>query len=331
MMRIWASEAGKACRALVAAVGVLVCVSYAGCQRHTEARHYVIGYVDPNPEEKEGAPGFLRNMEGHGYIEGKNVTYIKVQSKDKQVIEQALRDMAARRVDLILTMSTPPVKMARELTRGTNISIVFIMYDAVGAGIVKSLVDHDVNITGVQLQGSTPKALEWLSAISPRARHLFVPVTFDTGAAKQSLEKLKQSCDEARFKLTVAEVKTVEELHAALSTMPGDIDAVFMLHSWLVGSHVEDVIREANKRRIPVISAGHVDYRNGLVMSYAPTDDSAGSQAARLAHKILHGTSPAYLPIENADVFLGINLKAARDAYLEVPEDVVRRADYIVR
>jgi putative ABC transport system substrate-binding protein len=310
---------------------VLVFMTHTGCERRTEARKYVIGYIDPNPEEKEGAPGFLRNMPKHGYIEGENVTYIKVQTKDKQSIENALRDMVAKRVDLIFIMSTPPVKMARDLTRGTNIPVVFIMYDSVGAGIVKSHVEHDSNITGVQLQGSTPKTLEWLKAISPDARHIFVPVAFDTGAAKQSLEKLKESCGNAGFKLSVAEVKTVEELRSALSSIPKDTDAVFMLHSWLVGSHSGEVVEEANRRNIPVISAGHVDYQHGLVMSYAPTDDSAGSQAARLAHKILQGTSPAHLPIENAEVFLGINLRTARSAGIEIPEEVLRRADSIIR
>ncbi len=302
-----------------------------GCARRPEAREYVIGYIDPNPEEKEGAPGFLRNMPKYGYIEGKNTTYIKIQTKDKQAIEKGLREMVARHVDLILTMSTPPIKMAVELTRGTKIPVVFIMYDAIGSGIIKSFADHPANITGVQLQGSTPKALEWLSAISPQARHIFVPVCFDTAAAKQSLEKLKESCAKAGFTLTVGEVKTVEELHSALASMPKDTNAVFMLHSWLVGSHAGEVIEEANKRHIPVVSAGHVDYQHGLVMSYGPSDETIGAQAARLAHKILQGTSPAYLPVENAEVFLGINLRSARSAGLEIPEEVLRRADVVIR
>lgn len=292
---------------------------------------YVIGYIDPNPEEKEGAAGFLRNMPKHGYIEGKNVTYIKCESKDKKVIENAIRDMVAKRVDLIFIMSTPPMKMALELAQGTDIPIVFVLYDAVEAGIIKSLTDHDKNITGVQIQGSTSKALEWLSAMSPKARHIFVPVCFDTGAAKASLEKLRQGCEQFAFRLTVAEVKTVEELQAALSSMPKDVDAVFMLHSWLTGSHVGEVIEAANKRHIPVISAGHVDYQHGLVMSYAPTDDSSGSQVAHLVHKVLQGTPPGHMPVENAEVFLGINLRTARSAGIEIPESVLRRADYIIR
>jgi putative ABC transport system substrate-binding protein len=145
------------------------------------------------------------------------------------------------------------------------------------------------------------------------------------------MEKLKQSCEHAGFTLTIAEVKTVEELRSSLSSMPKDTDAVFLVHSWLVGNHTDEVIDEANRRHIPVISAGHVDAHHGLVMSYGPTDDSIGSQAALLAHKILRGTSPAYLPVENAEVFLGINLKTAQNAGLEIPETVLRRADFIVR
>ncbi|SPP99729.1 hypothetical protein NBG4_110032 [Candidatus Sulfobium mesophilum] len=309
----------------------IIFATLSGCQRGSEARKYVIGYIDPNPEEKEGAPGFLRNMPKHGFTEGKNVTYIKIQTKDKQAIENGIRDMVGRHVDMILTMSTPPIKMAKELTQGTNIPVVFIMYDAIGTDIIKSFVDHPSNITGVQLQGSTPKTLQWLLAISPRARHIFVPVTFDTGAAKQSLEKLKESCNQIGLTVTVAEVKTVEELQPALKSMPNDTDAVFLLHSWLVGSHAGEVIEEANKRHIPVISAGHVDYQHGLTMSYGPTDDSIGAQAARLASKILQGTSPAYLPVENAEVYLGINLKTARNAGMQIPEEVLRRADFVIR
>ena len=325
---------GRNRKRLYVLLGVIVIIAVCagiGYKFGLWGKKYVIGYVDPNPEEKEGAPGFLRNMPKYGYIEGKNVTYLKCETKDKKIIEDAIRDMVEKRIDLIFIMSTPPMKMAKELTQGTNIPLVFIMYDAIGAGVIKSLVDHGSNITGVQLQGSTPKTLEWLRAISPGARHIFVPVAFDTGAAKQSLEKLKQSCEQAGFKLTIAEVKTIEDLRATLSSMPKDTGAVFLLHSWLVGSHSSEVIAEANKRHIPVISAGHVDYQNGLVMSYAPTDDSVGAQAARLADKILHGTPPSHLPVENAEVFLGINLRTARSAGIEIPDTVLRQADYIVR
>lgn len=294
-------------------------------------KKYVVGYVDPHPEEKEGAPGFLQNMPKHGYIEGKNVTYIRSENSDPGRIENAVKDMVARRVDLIFAMSPTAAMIAKKHTQGTKIPVLFITYDAVGAGLVKSLIDHESNITGIQQQGSTPKALEWLSVISPGARRIFTFVSFDTVSAGQSLAKLKQSCEQAGFRLTIAEIKTVEDLRLSLPSMPKDTDAVFMLHSWLPGSHVDEIIKETNKRRIPAVSAGHVDYEHGLVMSYAPADDAVGAQAARMAHKILQGTSAGHIPVENADVFLGINLRTAERAGLNIPKNVLSQADYIIR
>jgi putative ABC transport system substrate-binding protein len=308
----------------------LLLANYA-CQQQKE-KTFVIGYINPNPEEEEGAQGFLRNMPKFGFIEGKNVTYIKSETKDIKVIENALKNMTAKRVDLIFAMTTTAAKMSKQATEGTNIPVVFIMYNAVGTGVVKSLIHPEGNLTGVQLRGSTPKALEFLLAIMPNAKHIFVPVKFDTGAAKQSLEDLKQSAIKGGFRITVSEVSTVEALRASMSSMPDDTDAVFLLHSWLVGSNMDIVTENALKRKVPTISAGHVDFKNGVVLSYGPLDDRSGLQAARLARVILQDrNSPANLPVETADFFLGINLKTAQTMGLDIPDNILQQADFIVR
>jgi len=308
----------------------LLLVNYA-CQQQKE-KTYLIGYVNPNPEEEEGAQGFLRNMPRFGFTEGKNVTYIKSETKDTKVIEKDLKGMVAKRVDLIFAMTTTAAKMAKQATEGTNVPIVFVMYNAVGTGVVKSLIRPGGNLTGIQLRGSTPKSLEFLLAVAPNAKHIFVPIRFDTGAAKQSLEDLKQSSAKCAFKVTVSEVATVEDLKTAMSSMPGDVDAIFMLHSWLVGSNMDIVIDNAIKRKVPVFSAGHVDFKTGVVLSYAPLDDRSGMQAARMARAILQdGNAPADLPVETADFFLGINLKTAQSMGLEIPDSILQQADFIIR
>jgi putative ABC transport system substrate-binding protein len=307
----------------------LLLVSYA-CQQ--KEKHYVIGYVNPNPEEEEGAQGFLRNMPRFGFIEGKNVTYIKFEGKDKKAMEAALKDMAAKHVDLIFTMTDPSTKMARQATEGTNIPVVFILYNAVRSGVVKSLTNPGGNLTGIQLRGSTQKCLEFLLAVVPNAKHILVPVKYDTGGALQSVEELKQGTAKFGLKLTVSEVNAIEDLRAVMSSIPADVDAVFMVHSWLVGSNMDIVIDNAIKHKVPVFSAGHVDYKNGVVLSYGPTDEFTGLQAARLADSILHkGAFPADLPVETADFLLGINLKTAQAMGLEIPNDILQRADFIVR
>ena len=83
---------------------------------------YVIGYINPNPTEFEGAQGFLRNLPKYGFEEGKNTTIIKSEIKDKAEIEKAIRGMVAKKVDLIFTMTTPAAKMAVATMASTRVT-----------------------------------------------------------------------------------------------------------------------------------------------------------------------------------------------------------------
>lgn len=292
---------------------------------------FVVGFVNPNPEEKEGAQGFLHNMPKLGYIEGENISYIKCESKESQRMDDAIKDMVAKKVDLIFAVTTPAAKKTIQHTKGTDIPVLLVLYDAISSGVAESLIKPGGNVTGVQLRGSTSKALEWLLELAPAAKHVFVPVSFDTGAAKQSLADLQQSAAEAGLKLTVSEVTTVNELHDSMASMPQDTNAIFMLHSWLVGSNIDVILEKAIERKIPVASAGHVNFDDGLVMSYGPLDDRIGSQTASLAHRILHGTPLADLPFETSGFYLGINLKTAQATGTEPANDMLQRADFIIR
>ena len=298
----------------------------------TSQKTYTIGYINPNPTEFEGAQGFLRNLPKYGYIEGQNTTLIKVETKDKAEIKKTIRNMVAKKVDLIFSMTTPATKMAKKITQGSDTPVVFILYDAISSGVAESLLTHKGNLTGIQLRGSTPKSLEKLLEIAPDTKHILTPVCFDTGAAKKSLEDLKNAAHKLGLQLSVAEVNTVAELRSAMQSMPEDIDAIFILHTWLVGTNLEPIIAESIKRKIPLLSAGHVHYDNGLLISYGPRDEETGAQAARLADNILQqGIPPANLPVETSDFFLGINLKTAEAAEIEIPYNLLQQADFIIR
>jgi len=299
---------------------------------YTPQGTYVIAYINPNPTEFEGAQGFLQNLPKYGYVNGENATILKCETKDKAEIEKFIKEMVAQKVDLIFTMTTPATKMAKEITRGTGIPVVFILYDAVGSGVVENLLQPGSNLTGVQLCGSTPKSLEKLLEIAPAAKHILTPVCFDTGAANRSLEDLRKAIEQQGMQLTVSEVKTVDELHAAMDSMPQDIDAIFIVHTWLVGTNLEPVIAAAVKRNIPVFSAGHVHFDNGLLFSYGPRNEETGMQIARLADYILaHDVPPAEMPVETSDFFLGINMKTATASGIEIPYNMLQQADFISR
>jgi putative ABC transport system substrate-binding protein len=294
-----------------------------------EEKKYTIGIVNPHAESRESGKGFISKLDKLGYIEGENITYIKHESKEKT--EEALRDMVAQHVDLIFAYTTPAAKKAKQAAADTDIPVVFILYDSVESGLVKSLSQPSGNLTGIQLRGSTAKSLEWLLAISPDIKNVFVPVVYDTKAANMTLDDLKKAAAKFNVKLTISESTTAEELHASLSSKPEDIDAVFLPHSVLVEAHLGTFIEKAIKWKVPLASSGHAHFRAGALVCYGPEDTVAGEQAARLADKLLKGQHPGTVPVETSEFFLGINLLTARAIGMDVPDSVLKQADFIVR
>jgi putative ABC transport system substrate-binding protein len=330
MSRIFKNSPDKILSFSLVIIVVLTCALLAipGCKK-AEEKKYTVGIVNPNPGDKLITQGFMNSMSKYGYIAGKNLTYII--SGNKEPMDSDIISMAAKDVDLIFTVTTPAARAAQKVCEGTKIPVVFVMYDPIESGVVKSLRDHGGNITGIKIRGSTPKALERLLQIDPNIKHIYIPVAFDTKAAEQSIKDVKDFISGKDLKLTIAEVTTDEELRASLSSIPGEVDAIFVPHSIIVLANMKAVIDSAVKLKLPVVSSGHAQYKEGVVISYGENQLRTGEQAGRLAHTILSGTPPSDLPIEIADFFLGINLKIARAIGLNIPSDILQQADYIER
>ena len=91
------------------------------CIRSDNDRQYVIGILSPNPAHELILNGFKSKMAEHGYIEGKNITYIKV--NDASVFDEALGDFKEKNVDLVLTATTPAAVKARDAMKRTDIPV----------------------------------------------------------------------------------------------------------------------------------------------------------------------------------------------------------------
>ena len=295
----------------------------------TTEKAYVIGIINPHAEARESGKGFIKKLEEFGYVEGKNISYIKHERKDG--IDNALKEMVAKNVDLIFTYTTPAAKKAKELTANTDIPVVFILFDPVEAGLVKSLTQPSGNLTGIQLRGSTAKSMEWLTAVAPDIYNIFVPIVFDTKAASLTLDDVNKSAAQLNVNINVSESSTVEELHKSLSSIPGNTDAIFLPHSILIEANLKTIIERAIELKIPIASSGHEHFRIGVLVCYGPDDTVSGEQAARLANQLLKGESPRNLPVETSEFYLGINLQTAHDIGMEVPSVVLQQADFIIR
>jgi len=177
---------------------------------------------------------------------------------------------------------------------------------------------------------STPKALEWLLAVAPGVKRLFVPYCSTNDAAILSLRDLQQGAAKLNIEPLIADVHTLPDLQQAMAAMPAGVDAIWLLNSHFLVSHVSLFVDAAIKRKLPLAS-GTGQFKAGVPISYGQDHYRTGMQAASLADKILKGIPVADLPVESADFVLAFNLKTAAAIGLHIPDEALRQADFIIR
>ncbi|MEN8264274.1 MAG: ABC transporter substrate-binding protein, partial [Nitrospirota bacterium] len=307
---------------IVVALSAFIMISNYGCEP-SPGKTYVVGIVNLNPKLDRVIEGFKSGMTHHGYIEDENISYIyRGPLKSKSELEPALQELLTRKVDFIYTVTTPATLKAKKITEGTGIPVVFApVFFPVKSGVVKSLTDHGSNITGIQVGGSTAKALEYLLTVDSGIKKILVPFNANNKAAIQSLEGLRKGADKLGVNIVIANIQNENELKLNLESVPEDIDAIWLLNSHFLVSRIKVFMDSAIRHKIPVAS-GASQYKSGVVISYGQDHFRTGKRAGRLAHRILQGTAPADLPVEITEFFLGINLKTAGKLGIEIPDNI---------
>ena len=303
-----------------------------GCSETQLSNSYTVGVVNLNEEHDKIFHGFKKGLADSGYIEGKNITYIyngfRANMPD---LENDLQSLINEKVDLILSITTPATKKAKLMTVGTGIPVVFApVFDPVQSGIIQSLVNPGGNLTGIKVGGNSGKALEWLLKISPHIKIISVPFNSNNKATVHSLKDLQKAADKIGVTLAVHEVSNKKELELLFKNLPHGVDALWLLNSYFLGKYTEMFVDTAIRYRLPLgSSTSQVD--SGVMVTYGQNAFRTGELAAGLAHEIFQGRSPAGLPAEITDFFLGINLKTADAIGIDISDDILHVADTIIR
>ena len=167
--------------------------------------------------------------------------------------------------------------------------------------------------------------------ISPNIKRLYTFNNPDDNSSVQALAALTQTAPKFNIELVIRDTSTPEELATALSEMPEDIDAIFLLASAIFEKNNDLFVKFANENRLPLAAPATANVRDGALISFGHDNVPLGQQAAHLADQILRGTKPADLPIESAELYVSINLKTAEIIGLSIPDEIIRQADIIVR
>jgi putative ABC transport system substrate-binding protein len=288
-----------------------------------------------------GAPGpsaeidaFRQGLRELGYIEKQNIA-VEYRFAGGQV--ERLPELAAELVrlkpDVIVTPATPPSLSAKQATR--TIPIVFAaVADPVGAGLIVDFARPGGNITGVasisaELGG---KRLELLKGVAPKAARVAVLYNPGDRANVLVLKQLQEAAPALGLTLQPLAVRGPGEFNGAFVAMTREhVPALFVAAGVLTFEHRKVLVDLAAKSRLPAMW-GHRQFVDaGGLMSYAVNYYDQVRRAATYVDKILKGAKPGDLPVEQPTTFeLVINIKAAKDIGLTIPQSVLGRADQVI-
>lgn len=292
-----------------------------------------IGVINLAPQLEPVLAGFKTGLAELGYEESQ-VTYVYAgPAPNIEALDTQMSELLAADVDLILAISTPATQAAYSATQESHIPIVFApVTDPVAAGVVASLSQPGGNVTGVALGiQSESQRLQWLLRTAPGITRIYLPYNVDDASAKASATAAVAAAEALGVQLILHEVHTADEITQAIEEIPADVQAIFLAQDSLVAARIDDFVAAAIARQLPLCTPTDGQVEKGALVSYSFRLLALGEQAARLAAQILGGTPPADLPVETAEFFLTINVKTAEAINLQIPEEVLRIADQLVR
>src|SRR5262245_14882036 len=310
-------------------------VDVAETQQPKKVSH--IGYVssgDPSTESRLAA--FRHGLRELGYIEGKNIQleYRYVEGKVNQA-QSLVTELVQLKVDVLVVGFLPAIYAAKEATKTIPIVIVTPV-DPVAGGIVGSLTHPGGNITGVTrlTRDLKKRRLELLKEVVPRIST--VGVIWDAGNENAAIAFKEYETAARALKIPIQSL-AVRGPHpnfeeAFQTTTKGHTSALITIRDELINHYRKAITDRAIKNRRPSMYEGSEYVEDGGLMSYAASDTENYRRAAAYVDKILKGTKPADLPIEQPAKFeLVINLKTAKQIGLTIPPNVLGRADKVIK
>jgi putative ABC transport system substrate-binding protein len=318
-------------------VGIVIVIVVGGLlwrARSTEqSKIQTVGVVNYSLALDPVLEGFKARMVELGYVEGENITYIyNGVIEEAEAIDSEIESLLAQEVDLLFVLGTPPALQAKQAVEGTDVPVIFApVLNPVEEGVVDDIRHPGGNVTGVQTGNTIPKALEWLLKIAPGMTKVYVPYNPEDQVSVTSIEPLKEAASALGVELVLDEVSAPEDLAPVVEALPEDVRAIFLLAVPSIDTGIAPMVEVAAERGIATGTYHPYYIKDGVLHSYAPSMFAIGEQAARMVDQALHGTAPADMPVETAEGFLTINLKAAQAAGFDIPDNVLRQADTIIR
>ena len=275
---------------------------------------------------------FVERLRALGWIEGRTIAieYRWSQARPERAAEIAA-EFVRLKVDAIVTFGSA-VATVKQAT--AVIPIVFALaIDPVGGGLIASLARPGGNVTGMSVQSTdlASKRLELLREVAPRLRRLAIMANVGNTQAVPEMDEVQASARALGLDVAPLEIRRAEDIAAAFEALKAQADALYVVGDPLVVANRTRIITLALSARLPTIFNTRDNVQAGGLMSYGPNFPAQFRRAAELADKILRGTKPGDIPVEQPTKFeLVFNLTTAKAIGLTIPESFLLRADEVI-
>jgi len=304
---------------------------------HAQQRNKLptIGFLGPATPAalKNFVTTFVSRLGELGWVEGRtaSIDFRYTDGRNERIAEIA-SELVERKVDIIVTGG--PAQVVLAIKRVTSaIPIVFALaHDPVGNGLVASLGRPGGNVTGLSAMATdlAGKRIELLREMYSFRRLGILANGGDQGAMLE-MGEVEAVARTLGIEIAKFQVQRAEDIALALEASKDQVQAIYVVADPLVFTQKTRINTLAIAARLPTIHAAREYVEAGGMMSYGPNFANAFRRAAEFADKILRGTKPADIPVEQPTKFeLVVNLKSAKAMGLTVPEIFLARADEVI-
>jgi putative tryptophan/tyrosine transport system substrate-binding protein len=292
---------------------------------------YRLGYLAPAPIShlKDALFGALRDL---GYVEGQNLK-VDYRYGAGETLDGLAAELVELKPDLIVTVATSQALAAKRAT--TTIPVVMATAgDPLRLGVVPSLARPGGNVTGVTLYGTelSAKRIELFREAVPRIKRLACLANAKNSYGQVLWQEAEPAARALGLEPILFQLQELSDLPGTFREIEAkEANALIVFSDALFNSARRQIVALAAEHRLPAMYEGREFVEDGGLISYGPDIVEMTRRSAVFVDKILKGTSPADLPIEQPTRFeLAINTKSAKALGLSFSPILLARADEVI-
>ena len=297
---------------------------------HSAQTHTVsISQIVEHPSLDAMRDGFKDRLKEAGF----DVIYNEHIAQGNQATNiQIANQIKGENPDLVLTVTTPSSQAVAQKIK--DIPVLFTgVTDPVAAGLVKSLMLPGKNISGMTDMSPVLRQVELIKEFMPEVKT--IGTIYNAGEANSIVltNLLKEICKDFGIKVEEASIANSSGVYLAAKSLVGKCDAIYIPLDNTVVSGLEAAIKVCRQNKLPIFSADTDSVERGTVAALAVDYYRMGLQTADMAARILGGKDkPAEMPVETLqNLRLFVNEKAAAKMGVKIPQQVIDRADKVIK